>query len=169
MTKILWFTGLSGSGKSTITSILESNFKKLNKTYRVFDGDDVRGKLHKHLGFTPKDIIENNRLIMELCRGELGKVDYILVPIISPFAKSRDMARRIFGNNFFEIYINCSYEECKKRDVKGLYAKADSGSLKNFIGLHIPYEPPKNPEIKINSKNENPEDSAEKILKIVST
>lgn len=164
MTKIIWFTGLSGSGKSTVTEILKEKFDKLNKKYAVFDGDDVRKRLHKHLKFTPEDIKENNRLIVGLCKQELGKVDYILVPIISPFKESRVKARKAFGKDFVEVYMNCSYDECKKRDVKGIYKKAEAGEIENFIGLHVPYEPPENPEIEINSINEKPEESAIKIL-----
>lgn len=164
MTKILWFTGLSGSGKSTIAEILKERFDELGKSYVIFDGDDVRKRLHKHLGFTPEDIKENNRLIVELCKNELGKVDYILVPVISPFKESRVKARETFGDRFVEIFVKCPYEECRKRDVKGIYAKAESGELQNFIGLHVPYEFPDNPEIKIDSISEEPEESARKII-----
>ena len=166
-TKILWFTGLSGSGKSTIAGLLKKEFEKKRKTYSVFDGDDVRNKLHKHLGFTPEDIKENNRLIVELCKQDLGKVDFILVPIISPFKESRNSAREKFGKSFFEIYLNCPYDECKKRDIKGHYKKAESGELKNFIGLHVLYEPPENPDIEINSIRESPEESTKKIIKFL--
>src|SRR3989338_4555982 len=117
MTKILWFTGLSGSGKSTIAEILKERFDELGKSYVIFDGDDVRKRLHKHLGFTPEDIKENNRLIVELCKNELGKVDYILVPVISPFKESRVKARETFVDRFVEIFVKCPYEECRKRDV----------------------------------------------------
>ena len=92
------------------------------------------------------------------------KVDFILVPIISPFISSRENAIKAFGQNFIEIYVNCPYDECKKRDVKGLYKKAESGELQNFIGLHVPYETPPNPEIEIDSLNENIESSCNKIL-----
>jgi len=163
-TRILWFTGLSGSGKTTIADSLIKEFAKNGKTSIVFDGDDVRKRLHRHLGFTPEDIKENNRLIIELCKEEIGKTDYILVPVISPFKESREFARKTLGENFVEVYINCSFDECKKRDIKGLYNKAESGELKNFIGLHVPYEPPENPEIEIDSVNETEKDSAEKIL-----
>ncbi|MBI2043926.1 sulfate adenylyltransferase [Candidatus Pacearchaeota archaeon] len=166
-TKILWFTGLSGSGKSTIAGELKKEFDKLGKSYQVFDGDDVRNRLHKHLGFTPEDIKENNRLIAELSKQEFGKVDFILVPIISPFIVSRENARKQFGQNFVEIYTDCSYEECKKRDVKGHYKKAESGELKNFIGLDVPYEPPINPEIKIDTTKESLEEAVQRILNIV--
>jgi adenylyl-sulfate kinase len=162
--KILWFTGLSGSGKTTIAEILKKEFDNLGKSYLVFDGDDVREKLHKHLGFTPEDIKENNRLIVQLCSDVIDKADYILVPVISPFRESREKARDMFGESFIEIYVNCPYEECKKRDVKGLYAKAERGEIENFIGLHVPYEPPTNPEIEIDSIEENIEEAVQKIL-----
>lgn len=165
MTKVIWFTGLSGSGKSTIVDILIERFNELGKSYKVFDGDDVRNRLHKHLGFTPADIKENNRLIAELCKEEIGKVDFILVPVISPFRESREMARGAFGEDFVEVYVNCPYDECKKRDVKGLYAKAERGEIENFIGLHVPYEPPFSPEIEIDSVGEEPQESAEKIFR----
>lgn len=168
MTKVLWFTGLSGSGKTTIVESLKKEFDRLGKSYEIFDGDDVRERLHKHLGFTPEDIKENNRLIVGLCKDFMGKMDYILVPVISPFRESRDMARGVFGENFIEIYLNCSYEECKKRDVKGLYAKAEKGEIKNFIGLYIPYEVPKNPDIEIKSANEPVEESVQKIISFLS-
>ncbi len=167
MTKVLWFTGLSGSGKSTITELLKKEFGDNRKSFEVFDGDDIRKKLHKHLGFTTEDIKENNRLIIELCKNSMGKIDYILVPIISPFRESRKMAREAFRDDFIEIYMNCAYDECKKRDVKGLYAKAERGGIKNFIGLHIPYEPPENPEIEINSMKESPDESAKRIYRRV--
>ncbi|MEN9625905.1 MAG: hypothetical protein RL557_233 [archaeon] len=163
-TKILWFTGLSGSGKTTIATLLKKEFDKKGKNYSIFDGDKIRNSVHKHLGFTPRDIKENNRLIIELCKQDFGKVDFILVPIISPFKESRDAARKMFKENFLEIYINCPYDECKKRDSKGHYKKAESGKLQNFIGLHVVYEPPEKPDIEINSVRENPEESMRKIV-----
>lgn len=163
-TKVLWFSGLSGSGKSAITERFIESLGERGKTFEIFDGDDVRKRLHKHLGFTPEDIKENNRLIVELCKEKLGEVDFILVPIISPFRESRNHARSVFEENFVEIYVKCSYDECKKRDVKGLYKKAEAGEIENFIGLHVPYEPPENPEIEIDSMNENIEESTKKIV-----
>lgn len=167
MSKVLWFTGLSGSGKTTIAKILGEELENRGKSYCVLDGDDVRKNLHKNLGFSPEDIKENNRLIAELCKERLNKFDYILVPIISPFRDSRWGARKEFGWGFVEIYIDCSYENCKKRDTKGLYAKAERGELNNFIGLHVPYEPPENPEVIINSFSEKPKESAQKIIQFL--
>jgi len=164
MTRVLWFTGLSGSGKTTIAKSLEKELDKKGKSYKIFDGDDVRKKLHKHLGFSPEDIKENNRLIVELCRKVFNKIDYVIVPIISPFRESREQARRTFGENFIEIYINCPYEECRKRDAKNLYARAERGEIENFIGLHVPYEPPLNPEIEIDSVTQEEKEAVRKII-----
>ncbi len=102
-----------------------------------------------------------------MCKNNLGKFDFIFVPIISPFRESREQARKILGNNFIEVYLNCSYEECKKRDTKGLYSKAESGQINNFIGKDISYEPPINPEAIIYSSRENVLESAEKILLVL--
>lgn len=169
MTKILWFTGLSGSGKSTISNILERKFSELGKSFDVLDGDDVRNKLHRHLGFSREDIIENNRLIVQLVKKLIGKTDYVLVPIISPFKESRDNARKELGKGFIEIYLNCPYEVCKQRDVKGLYKKAESGELKNFIGLHHKYDVPEKPEIKLDVTKKTPEECADEVLSYLAT
>lgn len=164
--KVLWFTGLSGSGKTTIALLLKEKLEKLNKKVKILDGDDVRKTLHKHLGFTPEDIKENNRLILELCLDSLNDFDYILVPIISPFRESRQNARNVLNELFIEVYIKCSLEECIKRDCKGHYKKALAGEIKNFIGIakENPYEHPHNPEITIDTEKESIEESVAKIL-----
>ncbi len=162
--KILWFTGLSGSGKTTIAELLKIEFEKREKKVKVFDGDVIRNTLHTKLGFSPEDIKENNQLILELCKKEIGNYDFILVPIISPFRESRTLARQSFGNDFIEIFFNCPLEECKRRDVKGLYLKAEKGEIQNFIGIHVPYEPPENPEITLNTYSESVLDSIKKII-----
>ena len=167
MTKVLWFTGLSGSGKTTLAELLKKELDRRGKSYQIFDGDDVRRNLHRHLGFTPEDIKENNKLIANLCAESLGKVDYVIVPIISPFRESREEARRTIGDSFVEVYLNCPYDECKRRDAKGLYAKAESGSLDNFIGLHVPYEAPTNPDVEIESTKSSPKESLERIIKFL--
>lgn len=165
--KVLWFTGLSGSGKTTIAELIQKKLEQLGKKVKIFDGDIVRKELHKHLGFTPEDIKENNRLISELCKKEIINSDYVLVPIISPFKESRKNARKIIGKNFYEIFVNCHLDECKKRDVKGWYSKVKNGEVNNFIGIHIPYEAPENPEIILNTSKESIEESVEKLLRKV--
>ncbi len=167
MVKVLWMTGLSGSGKTTISSVLREKLEKLGKKVKILDGDDVRNTLHKHLGFTPQDIKQNNRLIVDLCKRHSKEFDFILVPIISPFRESREYARKELGLDFIEVFIKCSLKECIRRDVKGHYKKALSGEMENFIGIsdNVPYEEPKSPEIIANTEKESVEESVEKILK----
>ncbi len=163
-TKVLWFTGLSGSGKSTNAEILIEKFKELGKSYKLIEGDVVRKTINKHLGFSVEDIKTNNKTIVELCRQELGKVDFVVVTAVSPFKESRAHARQTLGENFIEIYLNCPYEECKRRNVKGLHSKIETGEIKQLIGFNIPYEVPQNPEIELDSVNEEPEESAKKVF-----
>ncbi|PIO08367.1 sulfate adenylyltransferase [Candidatus Pacearchaeota archaeon CG10_big_fil_rev_8_21_14_0_10_34_12] len=162
--KILWFTGLSGSGKTTIANILDKRLKELNKKVKIYDGDVIRRDINFNLGFTHGDIKENNRRVIELCKKEQENYDFIIVPIISPFKESRNLARKEFGKNLIEVFVNCSYEECKKKDVKGLYNMAEKGEIQNFVGLHIPYEPPENPEIEVNTEANNSEECINKIV-----
>jgi pyruvate kinase len=164
--KVLWFTGLSGSGKTTLAEGLKEILEKKNMKVLILDGDIIRKDLHKQLGFTPDDIKENNRLISEICLKEKGNYDFILVPIISPFQESRENARKRIGEGFVEVFVNCPIEECIKRDPKGNYKKAMNGEIKHFIGIHdeVPYEPPKNPEIILNTFNESLEESVNKIF-----
>ncbi len=167
LARVLWFTGLSGSGKSTIALALKSRLEGEGRHVRVIDGDDVRSKEHKHLGFSREDIEENNRLIAQMCKRLQPEFDYILVPIISPLRESRENARRELGGAFVEVYVNASLETCMRRDAKGLYKKALSGRIKNFIGVdpHTPYEPPENPDVVINTEKDSVGESVEKIMK----
>lgn len=164
MTKFLWFTGLSGSGKTTLAEGLEKLLKNKGKKVQIIDGDVVRSKVNKHLGFTPEDIKENNRYVIGLCQQVPEVTDYVIVSLISPFRTSREEARDVLGDGFVEIYLDCPYDECKKRDTKGLYAKAEKGEIKNFIGLHIPYEHPLNPEVRINCLKESKGESIQRIM-----
>jgi len=166
-TKVLWFTGLSGSGKSTLAELLNKHLQERGYKTLVIDGDDVREKLHKHLGFSPEDIMENNRLILEMCLENIGKYDFVLVPVISPFKKSRQLSREKLGVNFVEIFVNASIETCIKRDVKGLYQKALRNEIQNFIGIskNAPYELPENPEIEIQTDTSTIDEALEKIIK----
>jgi len=147
--KVLWFTGLSGSGKSTLANSLDEklNSKKYN-TY-ILDGDNVRMGLNKDLGFAPEDRKENIRRISEVAKlfADSGKI--VMTAFISPYSKDRDEARKLIGNDFVEIYVNTSLDQCIERDPKGLYKKALNGDIKGFTGIDAPYEEPQNPEIEI--------------------
>jgi len=147
--KVLWFTGLSGSGKSTIASGVSEKIRENNYSVKILDGDVIRNSVHTHLGFSPNDIKENNIKIAKICKKLLQSYDFILVPIISPFKNSRQNAKRIVGKSFVEVYIQSDLKIVIKRDVKGLYKKALKGEIVNFIGIDpsVPYEPPENPDI----------------------
>src|SRR5438874_2199244 len=121
---VAWFTGLSGSGKSTIAHLVTEQLRASGRRVLVLDGDAVRDREHRHLVFTPADIRENNRLIAELCRRSLGDTDVILVPVISPFRDARAAARAQLGAVFHEVYIKASLEAVSSRDPKGLYRRA---------------------------------------------
>nr|AKQ03316.1 sulfate adenylyltransferase, sulfate adenylyltransferase [uncultured archaeon Rifle_16ft_4_minimus_37913] len=165
--KILWFTGLSGSGKTTIADKLKQKLEERGKKIKIIDGDEIRSGVHKHLDFSPEDIKKNNKLISDICLMEKEDYDFILVPIISPFKDSRLEARKILGESFIEVYVKCSMDECTKRDTKGLYAGALAGEIENFIGVakENPYEPPENPEIIIETERESVEECVGKIIK----
>ena len=165
MTHILWFTGLSGSGKSTIADKLKRDFESEGKKVLILDGDVVREKLHKHLGFSREDIKENNRLIAELAKKEINNYDLIIIPVISPYIEDRKMAKEIIGDSFIEVFANRSIESCIKNDVKGLYKKALAGEIKNFIGIaeSNPYESPKSADIELYTDKESVDESVKKI------
>ncbi|MBT5798263.1 MAG: adenylyl-sulfate kinase, partial [Alphaproteobacteria bacterium] len=162
---VLWFTGLSGSGKSTIANIVE---KKLHTNLRhtmLLDGDNIRHGLNRDLGFTDQERVENIRRVTEVSKLMLEAGIITLVSFISPFASERDSARRSMdASEFIEIYVKTSLVEAEKRDVKGLYAKARSGQLKNFTGIDSPYEEPQSPEIIVQTEKYSAEECAEKIL-----
>src|SRR3989338_445100 len=122
--QVLWFTGLSGSGKSTIADKISEKLKNKGYSVKILDGDVVRNTLHRHLGFTKKDILLNNKLISGLALKYLKDYDIILIPIISPYRISRESARKLLGGCFAEVYIKATLKECIRRDVKGLYKKA---------------------------------------------
>ncbi|MEB6253219.1 adenylyl-sulfate kinase [Mammaliicoccus sciuri] len=162
---VIWFTGLSGSGKSTISVALEKALFEQNITSYRLDGDNIRHGLNQNLGFSPEDRKENIRRI-----GEVGKlmVDAGVVTMtafISPYEEDRNTVRDILENGeFIEVYTKCSLDECESRDPKGLYKKARSGEIKEFTGINAPYEEPSNPEIIIDTENESVEESVEKIV-----
>jgi adenylyl-sulfate kinase len=163
---VLWFTGLSGSGKSTIADKLKKRLEKKGKKVLIIDGDMIRNTLHKHLKFTPSDIKKNNRLTVKLCASQRPAYDYIIVSLISPFRESRKQARKKLSPDFLEIYIKAGLRECIRRDVKGLYRQALAGNIKNFIGVskNTPYEPPEKPELVVDTKRYSPATCVKKIL-----
>lgn len=166
MTHILWFTGLSGSGKTTIANLLKIKLEQQGKKVEVLDGDVVRETLHKNLGFTPEDIHENNRLLSLLAKEKAKSADVVLLPIISPFREDREKARNLIGKEFIEVFIDVPLQECIRRDVKGHYQKALAGEIKNFIGVAAenPYEAPINPEIRIKTVESDVEENVRQIL-----
>lgn len=159
-----WFTGLSGSGKSTIANALEKQLISMGKHTMILDGDNVRMGLNCNLGFTEEDRVENIRRIAEVARlmNDAGLI--VLVSAISPFSSDRKTAREIIGEAFYEIYVNTSIEECERRDVKGLYAKARRGDIPNFTGISSPYEIPEHPELTLSTENQKVEELVAFIL-----
>jgi len=162
--KLLWFTGLSGSGKSTVANGLDIRLNESGKATYLLDGDNIRLGINSDLGFSMEERSENIRRI-----GEIGKlfVDAGLITIasfISPLKENREMVRASLGNDFIEIFVDCPLEECEKRDPKNLYKKARLGVIKEFTGITSPYEKPENPEIVINTKEQTLDQCVDKIL-----
>ena len=166
-TIVVWFTGLSGSGKTTISIALNKKLTKAGKSVHIIDGDFVRESLHKSLGFSRKDIRENNRLIAELVKDQLYKFDFILVPIISPYTKDRNMAKKIIGNkHFIELFIKTPLDKCIERDPKGLYKKVLNGEIYDFIGMSDvnPYEEPLLADIEVDTSEASISEVVQDIL-----
>ncbi|PVB60828.1 sulfate adenylyltransferase subunit CysN [Labrenzia sp. 011] len=162
---VVWFTGLSGSGKSTIASIVEKKLHIDGRHTYTLDGDNLRHGLNKDLGFTDADRVENIRRVGEVARLFTDAGLITLVSFISPFRSERRLARDLMGEGeFIEVFVDTPIEECRKRDPKGLYAKADRGEIKNFTGIDSPYEAPENPEIHIRNVGRDPEEVAEEIV-----
>lgn len=162
---LMWFTGLSGSGKSTIASAVEKELYEMGiKTYTL-DGDNIRSGINSDLTFKPQDRTENIRRIAEIANLMIDAGLITLAAFVSPYKKDRDNIRSIVKDvNFVEIFIDTSIEECERRDVKGLYKKARAGEIKNMTGISAPYETPKNPDIKINTEKETVEQAVKKII-----
>jgi len=165
---VVWFTGLSGSGKSTIANILEQKLHTIGKRTYLLDGDNVRHGLNKDLGFTDTDRVENIRRVAEVSKLMVDAGLITLVSFISPFKSERQMARNLLSSEeFFEIFVNTSLEECEKRDPKGLYKKARAGELKNFTGIDSSYEEPENPDLILNTSSGNAEQLTDQIIKFL--
>ena len=165
---LIWFTGLSGSGKSTIANAVEQRLQKEGiKTYAL-DGDNIRKGINNDLSFSPEDRTENIRRIAEVSNLMVDAALVVLAAFVSPYKIDRDNIKKIVKDvNFVEIYINTSVEECERRDVKGLYKKARLGEIKNMTGISAPYEAPENPDIEINTEKESIEQAVEKILEYI--
>lgn len=162
--KVLWFTGLSGSGKSTVATSLEKLLNEQGKLTYLLDGDNVRHGLNKDLGFSLEDRKENIRRIAELSKLFVDAGVITIACFISPLREERKAVRELLGEDFVEVFVNCPLEECEKRDPKGLYKKARTGEIKEFTGISSPYEAPDNPEIEVNTHLESIEDCVAKII-----
>ena len=163
--KVLWFTGLSGSGKSTIANALETALHKQGIRTYILDGDNIRHRLNRDLGFTDADRIENIRRIAEVARLMLDAGVVVLTAFISPFQAERDAAREIFDDGeFIEIFVDTPIELAESRDPKGLYKKARNGEIPNFTGINSPYEVPANPEFHLETKNKDVKSLVQELL-----
>jgi bifunctional enzyme CysN/CysC len=162
---VLWFTGLSGAGKSTIANLVEKQLHALGRHTYLLDGDNVRHGLNRDLGFTDADRVENIRRVAEVAKLMADAGLIVMVSFISPFRAERRMARALFEfGEFFEVHVDTPLAVAEARDVKGLYAKARRGELKNFTGIDSPYEPPEKPEIYIDTTSKSSEESASAIV-----
>ncbi len=166
--KVLWLTGLSGSGKSTIAEALERKLHNSGYFAQVLDGDNIRSGINSNLGFSIEDRQENIRRIAEIGKLYLNSGIITINSFISPTVEIRNFAKQTIGEeNFIEIYINAPIEVCEQRDVKGLYQKARKGIIKGFTGIDSPYEPPINPTIEIRTDQLSLEESVDKIFNYI--
>jgi len=166
--KVLWLTGLSGSGKSTIAETLERKLHNHSYFAQVLDGDNIRSGINNNLGFSLEDRQENIRRIAEIAKLYLNSGIITLNSFISPTVEIRNFAKEIIGaEDFIEIYINAPLEICEQRDVKGLYQKARKGIIKGFTGIDSPYEPPTNPAIEIKTDQLSLEESVDQIFNYI--
>ena len=166
--RCIWFTGLSGSGKSTVANQLEKRLHAEGRHTYMLDGDNVRHGLNRDLGFTDADRVENLRRVAEVAKLMVEAGLIVIVSFISPFRAERRAARDLFApEEFVEIHVSTPIAECEKRDVKGLYAKARKGELKNFTGIDSPYETPENPELVIDTSTKSPEECALEVWRLI--
>jgi adenylyl-sulfate kinase len=161
---VLWFTGLSGSGKSTIANAAEHRLNQAGKLTYLLDGDNVRMGLCADLGFSASDRKENNRRMAHLARLFWDANVITFVSFISPFRHERELARGLVGGDFVEIFVDTPLEVCEGRDPKGLYGRARKGEIREFTGISSPYEPPEKPEITLRTAEETVEQCVERIL-----
>jgi len=162
---VLWFTGLSGAGKSTIANLVEKKLFAMNRHTYLLDGDNVRHGLNRDLGFTDVDRVENIRRVGEVSKLMVDAGLIVLTAFISPFRAERQMVRELLeSGEFLEVYVETPLAVAESRDVKGLYKKARKGEIKNFTGIDSPYEAPENPDIRIETTKLSAEEAAEQIV-----
>lgn len=165
---MIWFTGLSGSGKSTIAIALERELQRRRLLCRILDGDNIRSGINSNLGFSPEDRVENIRRIAEVGKLFVDTGIITLAAFISPTNELRRMAARIIGEqDFYEVYVSTPLEECERRDVKGLYAKARRGEIRDFTGISAPFEVPEHPALSLDTSQLTVEESVDRILKLI--
>lgn len=165
---MLWFTGLSGSGKSTVAIALERELHSRGLLCRILDGDNIRSGINNNLGFSAEDRVENIRRIAEVGRLFVDTGIITIAAFISPNNQLREMAAEIIGkDDFVEVFVSTPLEECEKRDVKGLYAKARCGEIKNFTGISAPFEAPEHPDITLDTSKLPVEESVKILLDYV--
>jgi len=162
---VLWFTGLSGSGKSSIANALEKKLFDLNHQVVVLDGDNIRHGLCSDLTFSEKSRHENMRRVGEVAKVLLESGTIVLAAFVSPYIEDREQIKNLLGDGeFIEVHCSCDLATCEERDPKGLYARARSGEIKNFTGVSDPYESPNNPDISINSAKQSIEEEVDTII-----
>jgi bifunctional enzyme CysN/CysC len=167
---VVWFTGLSGAGKSTIANLVEKRLHALGHHTYSLDGDNVRHGLNKDLGFTDADRVENIRRVAEVSRLMVDAGLIVLVSFISPFRAERRMARQLLQpGEFFEVFVDAPLEVAEARDPKGLYRKARSGKLTNFTGIDSPYENPEHSELRVDTTRLSPDAAADAVLDVLKT
>ncbi|RXP57055.1 adenylyl-sulfate kinase [Lutibacter sp. HS1-25] len=165
---LVWFTGLSGSGKSTIANLLEKRLHQLNIHTYSLDGDNLRRGLNKNLAFSKEDRNENLRRTAEVAKLFIDAGVVVIAAFISPYIKTREEIKEIVGaDNYVEVYVNTALEICEQRDVKGLYKKARRGEIKNFTGISSAYEAPINPTVEIKTPLDSPQAAVDKIMAVI--
>jgi len=167
---LLWFTGLSGSGKSTLANLVEIELHKKGISTYILDGDNIRQGINKDLGFAPQDRSENIRRIAEISNLMLDAGVVTFAAFVSPYSKDREAVKQIVGpDNFIEIFVNTSLEQCVRRDVKGLYKKARAGEIKNMTGISAPYQAPINPDVEVVTDDQTIQESIAIIMQFLNT
>lgn len=166
--KVLWLTGLSGSGKTTIAKVLEGKLHQMGFITQLLDGDNIRTGINNNLGFSVEDRTENIRRIAEVSKLFLNCGIITINCFVSPTIKIREQAKSIVGkNDFLEIFVDTPLEICEQRDTKGLYAKARKGEIKDFTGISSPFQKPEQPSLIVKTENKTVEESAEEVLKFI--